>query len=49
LIKAEAISTDRLDLLPLSVGHAGEMASVLDDPALHTFTGGSPSTAEELR
>ncbi|MFI5755417.1 GNAT family N-acetyltransferase [Streptomyces sp. NPDC051569] len=25
------------------------MASVLSDPALHTFTGGTPSTVDELR
>ncbi|MGW6933735.1 GNAT family N-acetyltransferase [Lentzea sp. NPDC054927] len=36
------ISTDRLDLLPLQVEHAEEMAGVLADPALHTFIGGAP-------
>ena len=35
------ISTARLDLLPLRVEHAAEMAEVLADPALHTFTGGT--------
>jgi len=49
LIESETIRTARLDLLPLSVGHAEEMASVLDDPALHAFIGGSPSTLAELR
>lgn len=48
-IGAEAISTRRLDLLPLLVGHAEEMASVLSDPALHTFTGGTPDTLQALR
>ena len=45
----EPITTDRLDLLPLRVEHAGEMAALLDDPALHTFIGGAPSTPEALR
>ena len=43
------IRTVRLDLLPLQVSHAAEMAVVLSDPALHTFIGGSPSTPEALR
>ncbi|EPD60322.1 GNAT family N-acetyltransferase [Streptomyces sp. HGB0020] len=43
------IRTTRLDLLPLQVSHADEMAVVLSDPALHTFIGGSPGTAEALR
>ncbi|MFF7471759.1 GNAT family N-acetyltransferase [Streptomyces sp. NPDC008092] len=43
------IRTERLDLLPLRVEHAEEMAVVLSDPALHTFTGGTPDTAEALR
>ncbi|GAA3681091.1 RimJ/RimL family protein N-acetyltransferase [Lentzea atacamensis] len=42
------ISTDRLDLLPLRVEHAAEMATVLADPALHTFTGGAPLSPEAL-
>lgn len=42
------ISTDRLDLLPLRVEHAAEMAEVLADPALHTFIGGTPYTPEAL-
>ncbi|MEU9830181.1 GNAT family N-acetyltransferase [Streptosporangium sp. NPDC048047] len=46
---AEPIETARLTLLPLAVEHAAEMAEALDDPALHEFTGGSPSTAGELR
>jgi RimJ/RimL family protein N-acetyltransferase len=43
------ISTDRLDLLPLRVEHAGEMAAVLSDPALHTFIGGEPDDEQALR
>ncbi len=43
------ISTDRLDLLPLRVEHAAEMAEVLADPALHTFIGGTPHSPEALR
>jgi RimJ/RimL family protein N-acetyltransferase len=48
-LEAQAIRTGRLDLLPLRVEHAEEMAAVLSDPALHTFTGGTPDTAETLR
>ncbi|MGQ4426572.1 GNAT family N-acetyltransferase [Streptomyces violaceoruber] len=46
---AQAISTRRLDLLPLRVEHAEEMAVVLSDPALHTFIGGTPDTPQALR
>ena len=45
---AETISTERLDLLPLRVEHAAEMAVVLGDPALYTFIGGTPETPEGL-
>ncbi|MFE9923562.1 GNAT family N-acetyltransferase [Streptomyces sp. NPDC005774] len=48
-LQARAISTSRLDLLPLHVEHAEEMAAVLSDPALHTFTGGTPDTPQTLR
>ncbi|MFB7595132.1 GNAT family N-acetyltransferase [Streptomyces sp. NPDC056160] len=41
--------TARLDLVPLRVGHAEEMAAVLSDPALHVFIGGAPLGGEELR
>jgi RimJ/RimL family protein N-acetyltransferase len=44
-----AIHTERLNLVPLEVAHADEMAAVLADPALHTFIGGEPSSATELR
>jgi RimJ/RimL family protein N-acetyltransferase len=36
-------------LVPLSPGHAGEMAAVLADPGLYSFTGGAPPTRQELR
>ncbi|MFJ8593500.1 GNAT family N-acetyltransferase [Streptomyces sp. NPDC093598] len=48
-LKAHAISTRRLDLLPLHVEHTEEMAAVLSDPALHTFIGGTPDTPQTLR
>jgi RimJ/RimL family protein N-acetyltransferase len=46
---AEPLRTGRLDLLPLRVRDADEMAEALSDPALHTFIGGAPSTAVQLR
>ncbi|MFI8001756.1 GNAT family N-acetyltransferase [Streptomyces sp. NPDC086010] len=45
----EPFSTPRLDALPLDVAHAREMAAVLSDPALHTYTGGAPEDAAALR
>ncbi|MFM9442924.1 GNAT family N-acetyltransferase [Streptomyces acidiscabies] len=48
-MSAEPIRTARLDLLPLRVEHAEEMAEVLADPELHTFIGGVPQTVDELR
>ncbi|MFE7616413.1 GNAT family N-acetyltransferase [Streptomyces sp. NPDC057496] len=48
-IEARVIGTGRLDLLPLHVEHAEEMADVLSDPALHTFIGGTPDTPQALR
>jgi RimJ/RimL family protein N-acetyltransferase len=49
VLAAEPITTPRLHLEPLRIDHAGELAPVLDDRALHAFTGGAPSTEEELR
>lgn len=43
------LSTDRMDLEPLRVGHAEEMAPLLDDPGLHAFIGGAPASLAELR
>lgn len=48
-LPAQPIPTRRLDLLPLTVAHAAEMATVLSDPALHTFIGGTPATPQALR
>ncbi|MEU7530096.1 GNAT family N-acetyltransferase [Saccharothrix sp. NPDC042600] len=48
-LHAPAIGTARLDLVPLRVDHAEEMAVVLADPALHTFTGGTPDDPRALR
>ncbi|MCX4575153.1 GNAT family N-acetyltransferase [Streptomyces sp. NBC_01571] len=48
-LHTETLRTARLDLLPLRVEHAEEMAAVLADPELHTFTGGEPDTPESLR
>ncbi|MCX5387389.1 GNAT family N-acetyltransferase [Streptomyces sp. NBC_00083] len=45
----ETIHTDRLILIPLRVEHADEMLTVLSDPGLHLFTGGTPDTARDLR
>jgi RimJ/RimL family protein N-acetyltransferase len=48
-VEPVAIATRRLDLLPLCVGHAEEMAEVLSAPELHRFTGGVPETGQALR
>ncbi|MEU5714816.1 GNAT family N-acetyltransferase [Streptomyces sp. NPDC020403] len=42
-------STARLDAVPLAPVHADEMARVLSDPVLHTYTGGAPEDADTLR
>ncbi|MCX6466560.1 MAG: GNAT family N-acetyltransferase [Pseudonocardiales bacterium] len=44
-----SLRTARLVLEPLRVEHAEEMAALLDDPALHRFTGGIPDTPDALR
>lgn len=49
VITAEPIPARRLTLVPLRAEHAAEMASVLADPELYCFTGGSPPTAQALR
>jgi RimJ/RimL family protein N-acetyltransferase len=41
-------STERLDLEPLTEAHAAELAPLLDDAALHEFTGGTPLSAAAL-
>ncbi len=40
--------TARLLLEPLTAAHAAEMAPLLDDTALHEFTGGRPASGPEL-
>src|SRR5947199_4579863 len=40
--------TGRLDLEPLAVAHAAELAPLLDDAALHEFTGGTPLSEAAL-
>jgi len=45
----EAVETARLDLRGIRTADAPEVARVLGDPALHTFTGGVPDDVEELR
>ena len=40
--------TERLDLEPLAVIHAAELAPLLDDASLHEFTGGAPLSAADL-
>ncbi|WP_326678922.1 GNAT family N-acetyltransferase [Streptomyces sp. NBC_01237] len=42
-------TTERLDALPLEAAYADEMATVLADPALHTYTGGAPEDVAALR
>lgn len=39
----------RLDLEPLRVAHAQEMAPLMDDARLHAFIGGEPATLSRLR
>jgi RimJ/RimL family protein N-acetyltransferase len=48
-IATALIRTPRLILIPLSAGHAAQMAGVLADPDLYAFTGGGPPTEAELR
>jgi len=48
-ISAEPILAKRLTLVPLRAEHAREMTAVLADPALYTFTGGTPPSPQELR
>jgi RimJ/RimL family protein N-acetyltransferase len=43
------ISSERLDLVPLRVEDAEEMAEVLGDQGLHEFIGGEPDTIGGLR
>lgn len=47
--RAKPLTTARLALEPLRPDHARELAPVLADPALHTFTGGEPASEAQLR
>lgn len=46
---SQPMDTTDLHLEALRVDHAEEMASLLDDPRLHTYVGGQPETLEQLR
>jgi RimJ/RimL family protein N-acetyltransferase len=48
-LAAEPLPTARLDLEPVRVNHAAEVARAFADAGLHTFTGGEPATEEEWR
>ncbi len=45
---SKALSGARLDLEPLCIEHADEMAPLLNDVALHVYIAGRPSTRQEL-
>ena len=46
---AEArLETERVRLEPLRASDADELFPLLDDPQLHTYTGGRPATRDEL-
>jgi RimJ/RimL family protein N-acetyltransferase len=45
----ERILTDRLDLRPVAVDDADEIAAIFADRRLYAFTGGEPSAMEALR
>lgn len=45
---ATRLDTERFALLPLRVEYAEEMAKVLGDPELYTFTGGEPPSVRVL-
>jgi RimJ/RimL family protein N-acetyltransferase len=47
--RAESVEGPRVRLEPLRVEHAAEAARLLDDPALHEYTGGRPETEAQLR
>ena len=49
MLSASSLESERLTLEPLATAHADELVHVLDDPALHRFTGGAPLGIDELR
>ena len=48
-LEISALRSERLSLEPLAVEHSDEMAPLLGDPLLHTYIGGDPPSAEDLR
>jgi RimJ/RimL family protein N-acetyltransferase len=46
--RAAPLRTQRLELEPLRIEHAAELAALLDDPELHGFIGGRPETLPEV-
>jgi RimJ/RimL family protein N-acetyltransferase len=48
-IRSSVLDGPRVRLEPLEMEHAEEMAPLLDDPGLHTFTGGQPASVSELQ
>lgn len=46
---ATRLTTARLDLEPVTVSHADEMAAVLASPTLYDFTGGAAPSVDRLR
>ena len=47
--EAARLPGPRLDLEPLHLTHAQEMAPLLNDPRLHEFTGGEPASEADLQ
>ncbi|MFT0846946.1 GNAT family N-acetyltransferase [Actinomycetaceae bacterium L2_0104] len=45
---AELLESRRVSMEPLTIRHAGEMAEVLEEPALYRYTGGHAPSTEEL-
>ena len=48
-MSSPTLRTDRLELLPLDVSDAAEMAGVLADPSVYRFIGGAPPSLVDLR
>lgn len=47
-LAAAPLHSARLVLEPLQLGHAAEAFDILNDPRLHTYTGGQPASRDEL-
>jgi RimJ/RimL family protein N-acetyltransferase len=48
VIPAKPLASERLTLEPLTAGLADALFAVLNDPALHVFTGGEPRSRSDL-